>query len=99
MNPDRYNALARFFAEHPAPPSRTIEWDTWLESVRDVADSATEELVELLHRGSDVQQYGSVVALRHLGHEVWATGYGTGLKYALKLAGSPEVITIEPDVY
>jgi hypothetical protein len=85
------------FLSEPVPPSGTPEWRTWKESARLLGNNGSSVALQLLHFGSEPEQYASLLALRELGFEAIAEGYGPALIYKVRKLPDEEWETIVPE--
>ena len=70
---------------HPLPSGRSPEWDAWREAASKLGKDAVPALVEALADVPVEMQHVALIALRHLGIEAWAHGYGPELHYEVSL--------------
>ncbi|CAG1770937.1 hypothetical protein BAC2_01382 [uncultured bacterium] len=61
----------RKFVTHPIPPGGTREFDEWKQQVKAFGSESVQLFLELVATGSEEKQYVAVIALRHLGLEIW----------------------------
>lgn len=75
---------------NPVPAGPSPEWARWRTAAARLGPGAVPTLVHALEFAPVDVQYTAQQALRELGVEVWAHGYGSDLEYSVHLAGRRE---------
>ena len=70
---------------NPVPPARTPQFEEWLSAARALGPGAVAELVQVLATEGESAQEAALLALRSLGLEAWAHGYGETFHYLVSL--------------
>jgi hypothetical protein len=76
------------------PPFPSDEAAEWITDVRALELVAREYLLQALQTGESNEQYAALMALRVLGDDAWADGYGAEITYYVRHKG--DLICIRP---
>ena len=88
--------VVRVFVSRPLPPPDTDAWRDWKTAAGALGPQAAPILLDVLRRGTPDEQYASVLALRLVGYEAWADGFGRRRSYRVRPIGSTEWTSIVP---
>jgi hypothetical protein len=86
----------RHFLSRPLPPQDTDAWRDWKAAADSLGPQAGPALLEVLRRGTPDEQYAAVLALRLVGYEAWADGFGRQRSYRVRKIGTVEWTSVVP---
>lgn len=84
------------FLSESVPPSGTPAWADWKATARTLGKNGPPAAFQLLQFGSEIEQSSALIALREMGFEAFAEGYGPLLTYKVRKLGEVDWETIVP---
>ena len=68
----------------------------WIESCRGLGDRTAAVCIELMHSGTEVEQYSALICVRQHGYEAWGEDYGPKRHYRYRATGDTTWTIVEP---
>ncbi|HEX7896592.1 MAG TPA: hypothetical protein VF950_02450 [Planctomycetota bacterium] len=86
----------RTFLSMPVPSADSSDWAHWKQAGSAFGPEAAPTLLEAVRSGSANEQYAAIVALRLIGYEAWADGFGRERTYRVRKIGAKKWQRIVP---
>ena len=86
----------RTFLSMPVPAADSSGWVDWKQAGSSFGPEAAPTLLDVLRNGSANEQYAAIVALRLIGYEAWADGFGRERTYRARKIGAKKWEKIVP---
>jgi hypothetical protein len=86
----------RGFVAEPVPPAGTPAMTAWMKKAAALGPEAAPYLLEALREGDENAQNAALFALRYVGYEAWAEGYGGTRAYRYRPHGVPDWGVVHP---
>ena len=86
----------RTFLSMPVPAADSSGWADWKMAGSSFGPAAAPALLEAVRSGSANEQYAAIVALRLIGYEAWADGFGRDRIYRVRKIGAKKWEKIVP---
>lgn len=86
----------RAFVADPLPPAGTAAMSAWLKKAAALGPEAEPVLLRVLEEGDAGEQDAALFALRQIGFEAWAEGYGGTRAYRYRKIGVPQWGVVHP---
>ena len=86
----------RTFLSMPVPAADSPEWADWKMMGSSLGPAAAPTLLEAVRSGAPNEQYAAIVALRLVGYEAWADGFGRERTYRVRKIGTTDWEKIVP---
>ena len=86
----------RTFLSMPVPAADSSDWADWKTAGSAFGPAAAPTLLDVVRSGSANEQYAAIVALRLIGYEAWADGFGRERFYRVRKSGTRKWEKIVP---
>ena len=86
----------RAFLGGPLPHAGSPQMRAWTKQAEALGPAAAPVMLEVLREGTPDEQSAALFALRYVGYEAWAEGYGGATAYRYRELGVPDWQVIHP---
>jgi DNA-binding transcriptional MerR regulator len=96
IQPELASRVVRWLETHPVPVAPSPAAHRWRAAARKLGMEAVPVLLRTLQTGAEAQRYSALMALRELGFDASAEGFGEELSYRVRPPGGGREFAIQP---